>query len=812
MNKILTFIVFALLAVAASAVPAKPGTFTVVQSDGTTLTLSMLGDEFFHGYVTLDRRAVGVDAKGDYYYRDANGLTPVMAHDPLQRSQAEADYVAQRGDEITLAATVTPHAQARRARAEAARKRTQVPTLNSPHIPIILVNYPDIRFKSDDPVETFRGRISEGEFSCYQYFVDQSRGKFTPQFDVIGLVELDSVRAYYGQNDSRGDDQNLGHMVVEAVQGIGEGFDPALYDNDGDGEVDVVIVLYAGVGEAQAYRIVPTAVWPCQWDLFSSEYGKVLEVGDYIVNRFAVFCELAGSRDSGTKLDGIGTFCHEFSHCLGLPDYYPTNYGSGYGMGNWSLLDNGCYANDGDTPVGYSGYDRNFMGWLDYETPVEGTTYVLDPLNTDSGKAIKVTNPANSDEYYILENRQKTGWDAYLPGSGLMVNHIDFNQTSWDNNTVNNVSSHQRMTIIPADNQLTTYTEANDLFPYGNLDSLTNNSKPAAKVFKGGYMNQPITEITRVGNQISLVYMKRAFEKKAPELTDTTGVGSDGFTAHWTAEDNALSYTLSVRNTDISSLVKEVFPASKFSGMTSTDISGSLDNYMDNPGWTGSALYTDTGAIRLGKSLGTGTLVSPGFDLTGTDGKLTVFMTAGNFGTDSDCEMTISCGSAAETLNIPANSPEKYKVVLNASASAGQKVTLATTVAGKRVLISNLEIIQGETDRAIDSLSRVVAEITDTCYTVGGLAKGSYEVKVKAVYSDGDSEWSAPWTVSLHESAPAGDVNNDGIVDITDLNIVVNIILGLDDAANYDGRADVLANGIVDISDLNELINIILGL
>ena len=212
------------------------------------------------------------------------------------------------------------------------------------------------------------------------------------------------------------------------------------------------------------------------------------------IDKYAVFNELEGNNNYSRKIDGIGTFCHEFSHCLGLPDFYSTSGASTFGMSRWDIMDHGCYLDNGDTPAGYTSYERHFMGWMDLIDPEPNTHYELRPLNTDEGTAVKVTNDANPDEYYLLEYRVQTEWDAYLPGEGIMVLHVDYDKDAWDNNTPNNDRNHLRMTLVPADGQLTGFTVSTDLWPQAS-DSLTNYSTPPASVYTGGYMNKPITSM-----------------------------------------------------------------------------------------------------------------------------------------------------------------------------------------------------------------------------------------------------------------------------------------------------------------------------
>ena len=478
------------------AAPAKPGSYTHVQSDGSTVTLTMQGGETHRSLVTIDGLTVARNMNGDYCYMASGSMSDVLAHDPGSRSITEMAFVTAYRDQMTQTS------QARRMpRREDENTSPQVPTLGSPRIPIILVNYTDVQFIDEDPIVTFQNQFNEKEKSCLHYFQAQSRGQFSPQFDILGPVNLPQAREYYGGNVYRyGNelDQQLGTMIYDACTGLTD-VDFSNYDNDGDGYVDVVVVLYAGVGEAQAWNAVPECVWPCQWDMQESYDWGCSTIGPFQLNgvtidKYAVFNELEGNNNYSRKIDGIGTFCHEFSHCLGLPDFYSTSGASTFGMSRWDIMDHGCYLDNGDTPAGYTSYERHFMGWMDLIDPEPNTHYELRPLNTDEGTAVKVTNDANPDEYYLLEYRVQTGWDAYLPGEGIMVLHVDYDKAAWDNNTPNNDRNHLRMTLVPADGQLTGFTVSTDLWPQAS-DSLTNYSTPPASVYTGGYMNKPITSM-----------------------------------------------------------------------------------------------------------------------------------------------------------------------------------------------------------------------------------------------------------------------------------------------------------------------------
>ncbi len=821
MKKTLIALCALFLAGNAWAVPAKPGKpITHTQSDGTALQVSMVGDEFHHSFVTSDGITVAKADDGNFYYSNAQGITNVLAHDATDRSASEKSWIDAQAQSLSLASK----ARAKARRRASAAKTPQIPGTGSPKIPILLVQYTDK--KMSNTKADFEHMYSTNAKSVKKYFEDQSRGKFSPQFDLYGIYTLSSNRATYGGNDSYGNDKGVAKMVGEACQ-LAEkaGINWKDYDNDGDGECDVVIVVYAGVGEAQAYNVVPNAVWPCQWLLSdANQYGDgpgKLTFDGVGIDKFAVFNETRGSNDNGTKLDGIGTFCHEFSHCLGLPDFYDTEYsGKYFGMGNWSLLDGGCYNDDGDTPCGYTAYEKEFMGWMKLSTPEPNKQYTLQAITNSDAEAYKVVNDNASNEYYVLENRQLSGWDAYLPSHGMQVTHVTYSAGAWENNVVNNYAL-QRMTIIPADGKLLMSGGAasetdmkGDLYPYKGNDQLTDTSTPAAKVNTGTYMSKPITQITENNGVVSFWFMKEAMPKTSPVLTDATNVTGNSFTAHWTTAKNASSYTLQVRNAD------KVQPSVLLS---TTDFSDGLPE-----DWTKSAsgTFKDAGYYRLGTSKATGYITSPALNITDKDGTATVKVTAKPYGSDTKVTMRISLlGSQAQVKSVKdvvlGDKESEYTVVLSDGGENSQ-IKIENTAAKKRVMIKTVKIYSGNASEEAsaplkaasetgDTDSRTITGITDTLYTVTGLTPGvNYSYKVKAQYlDDTESEWSEAKTVKLiSESGITGDVNGDGVVDASDITPVINRILGAENNPNF--VYDVNGDGNVDVSDVTAVINAIL--
>ena len=179
--------------------------------------------------------------------------------------------------------------------------------------------------------------------------------------------------------------------------------------------------------------------------------------------------------------------CHEFSHCLGLPDLYDIssnqqNSNPNYGMFIWDIMDQGPYNSDGKIPPTYTGYERKFCGWLDYrELDPEKPCWVKGLKSLENGGEVyQIKNPNDGNEYYLIENRYAgTKWDRGLAdymgstsAGGLLITHITFEISRWRNNDVNVTDSkytntgksyaYQGCTPLLADNNpKNSYIESN---------------------------------------------------------------------------------------------------------------------------------------------------------------------------------------------------------------------------------------------------------------------------------------------------------------------------------------------------------------
>ena len=509
--------------------PAKPGWHTIKQSDGTTLKVQAVGNAFNNAILTSDGLTVARGNDGDFYYTSSlTGLTAVRAHEAAERTPAEVAFVNAQRDAMTM--QYKPYMRQIKKGTfgvGGSNDESGVPANGQRKIPIILVEFKDKKFSNTR--EEIIDAMLMGDESVGQYFRDQSNGMYQPDFDVFGIYTLSQNRAYYGGN-SGGSDKGLGYLVTEACELAADhnvSFKP--YDTNSDDYCDVVIVIYAGVGEAQASTTHPEAIWPCNWYLSAAYYYGMggngafrPSKGDPLVDMFAVFNELHGSNDNTKTIDGIGTFTHEFGHCLGLPDFYDTGNGNHYGMGDWDIMCLGCYNNDGFTPPGYTAYEKVFMGWVDYVTARPGTYYTLPVWNQKSAstdKAVCVVSDLNENEFFVFENRRKQGWDRFIPGQGILVTHITFNADRWWSNTPNN-ENIQLMTIVPADNSLSYYNESTDTWPQGLKNQLTDKSVPPARLYmtengsitgNAGFLGKPVTDmVINADGTASFWFMKDA--------------------------------------------------------------------------------------------------------------------------------------------------------------------------------------------------------------------------------------------------------------------------------------------------------------
>lgn len=464
MKKIGLIVAFCAIMGSVWAIPARRGGIVKTQPDGSEIVVYQHGDEHFHWMTNEQGEWLNMDEDGFYH------VTEALSKEAIAAKRAASPMQVKPKNEVASPLNIAPRGL------------------------IILVNFADLAFTETieemdsmhnaknytrDYEYVYRGNTYQvsSEGSARQYFYDASFGQYNPQFDVIGPVTVSREYAYYGKNNVNTQfDQRPWEMVKEAcvIADTLLDVDFTQYDNDNDDIVDFVYVIYAGYGEADGGGA--NTIWPHSYQL--SAAGAYCRLDGVRIDLYACGNEI----DYYTKKHtGIGTFCHEFSHVLGLPDLYTTEGQTHKTLGEWSILDYGPYNNDGNTPPAYSAYERFFMGWLTPEVIVDSANIRLEELNS-SQRALLIStedkhnligNDPKSTKFYLLENRQQQGWDTYLPGHGLMLTYVQYNATRWQDNTVNNTSRSMGVDLIEADGKTpnssgTGYLgKATDLFPAG---------------------------------------------------------------------------------------------------------------------------------------------------------------------------------------------------------------------------------------------------------------------------------------------------------------------------------------------------------
>ena len=522
----LTVLIFQFHFDKAYAIKAYPFPIQLTQPDGTKITVRVHGDEFNHYQTSEDGYLLKQDAKGYFKYAtvDAGGKvteSAYVAKNIAERSAADRSFLSGINKASAVKAVQSTRQKSRMLTTSVTSPRKAYPLNGSPKALVILANFKDKAFTVSSPQSSFQNLLTlsgysanGGTGSAKDYFMASTYGKFAPDFVAVGPVTLPQNLSYYGTNDANDNDKYPAQMIVDACAAAdAAGLDFTQYDTDGDGYVDNVFVYYAGYNEAEGGAA--NTIWPHRWSVSDAGITSGITFDGKKINDYSCTSELKGT--SGTNMCGIGTFCHEFGHVLGLPDFYDTSGTQSNTLDEWDIMDYGAYSNSGCTPPAYSAYERFFLGYLTPQQINTASDITLQPMylgttqpaNTNqqayllsaTDHNLSATSPSPA-EFFILEYRKKTGWDAYLPAEGLCIWHIDYLQSAWDNNEPNNFtgstqtsSSHMRVYLQPLSGQTTTPGTA---FTTGSYTPTT---------WKGVSINRPITEITKAADKITFKLM-----------------------------------------------------------------------------------------------------------------------------------------------------------------------------------------------------------------------------------------------------------------------------------------------------------------
>ena len=440
--------------------PADPAGKRVMLADGTETMVYILGDENSHAIVDNDGYIMQLDKdKGTF----------------IQTADKFATY-----SDAVVAQQNCSSSKRRNSSSQRRILAYDYPTSGNPKALVVLMAFSDVAFESvDDPKTFYDALLNEQGFtysngatgSAYDYYNDASCGQFTPEFVVVGPVTLSKEQTYYGYDDASGNEIYVSEAIVEACELLDDDVDFSEYDLDGDGYVDNIFFWYAGGGQADD-PYGTDYIWPHAATLEGTWDVELILDGVHI-SRYACTNEVRYSEDGDIVPSGFGNFIHEFSHVLGLQDHYDVYYGSNtFDPDSWDVMATGSYNNNMHTPPTFSAFERAELGWLEYNDltlDADSITKISALTQSNTAFRIKVlgcesSQSADGDEFYVLENRQLESWDAYLPGHGMLVWHIDADSARWASNRINTLA-HQYVDVVEADGIMTDETRDGDAFP-----------------------------------------------------------------------------------------------------------------------------------------------------------------------------------------------------------------------------------------------------------------------------------------------------------------------------------------------------------
>lgn len=527
MRKLALLLMALTLALAASAEPAHPQPATLLQPNGESLKIKLVGDEFYHFNTTVDGYTV-INNKGSWEYAVPNGdnlvASGMMAHDPAARTAQEIQFLAKIDKGITDRAQL---AQGTKLRAQRDLKNIN---LKSPVIDyskfrglIILINYTDRQFGMSNPnafynslcnTPNYTGFYHNNRFqsctgSVRDYYYDNSMGQFDPEFDIVGPVTV-NWQATEGNNNAR-------TIFRNALSQVDSQVDFSQYDADNDGYIDMVFFMVAGYSSSYSGNN-GGYLWPHMSYLWGSYDGKQM-------GRYASSCEIYGWESQGSTMpNAIGTICHEFGHVMGLPDLYDTDYNDGGGQsndpGDWDIMAGGSHVNYGRTPVGYSLWERWELGFADEPAELTPGTKTLTAINS-SNTGYKLSTP-NENEFFLFENRQANKWDSALPGHGLVITRVDYSDPSvWDYNTVNCDPSHNYYELVRANG---------DRVPFPgntNVTEINSTTNPALITWGGEACQYGLSQITESNRVITFDVVNDVIPSKMVETFESMPASSN---------------------------------------------------------------------------------------------------------------------------------------------------------------------------------------------------------------------------------------------------------------------------------------------
>lgn len=532
----------------AMAVPAYPHPIKYEQADGTTLTIVIRGDESLHWQETIDGYTLLRNNKGIFEYAAKNKkndlvVSGIKAQDPEKRSNVEKKFLKGIQKSLQYSGSQTSiMRQLKQVYDKEAMQEKVFPTTGSRKLVCILIGFTDLAFTKtqtefNDLFNQINYSVDGAQGSVKDFYLENSYNQFNLTVTVAGPYTASNNMAYYGGNNSSGDDVNPRALAAEAVTLADGDVNYANFDNDNDGSVDGVYIIFAGYGEEAGAS--EDAIWSHAWNL-----SPTLTKDGKNISKYSCSPELRSY--TGTGITRIGVICHEFGHVLGSPDYYDTNYGTDgqyQGTGSWDLMANGSWNGEsGSCPAHHNIYTKwHYYNWVTPTLLSSSGTYSLN--NIEYNKQAYYFTSNTSGEFFLMENRQQTGFDTSIPGHGLIIYHVDQNGIDLSSYTIN--ATHPQYmypvcasaTVNPS-GSASSYGSINSAgcpFPgSGNETEFTDGSLPGAIIWDKSFCNKPMTEISETSGVISFSFM----DTKLPSNFQATTISGSEIDLTWALNSN----------------------------------------------------------------------------------------------------------------------------------------------------------------------------------------------------------------------------------------------------------------------------------
>lgn len=475
-----------------NGIPASPKQINYKQPDGSFINITLKGDAAVHWAISDDGYTLLSNSNGFYEYAklDEKGdliSTGVNACNAENRKSNEIAILQSVPKGISYSEKQIKQRLSNFKTNSKGGQLKSFPSTGAQNFLVLMVEFQDLSFTNS--VTDFDNLMNQSNYggigSFKDFYFENSNGKLTINTLVDGIYQATNNHDYYGQNDGGGDDMNVGELVSELILGADAYIDFSQFDNDGDGVVDAVYVIYAGTGEASSGN--PNDIWPHASSI------TPISVDGVSVEKYACSNELAG-----TSMVGIGTICHEFGHSLGLPDYYDTDYagsgGEAEGTGTWDCMAGGAYNGNEASPANHNPVSKELLGWQYPEIIDANGSYILPPATQDTIAFLIEASSAN--EGFYLENRQWESFDYELQGHGMLIYHCDFDFVldHLDANDINVDPSHQGFDIEEADDEIS--DETGDTYPGTTSNTtFTDNTYPNSVLWSGSNLGYPIVNI-----------------------------------------------------------------------------------------------------------------------------------------------------------------------------------------------------------------------------------------------------------------------------------------------------------------------------